>query len=212
MNPTKRWAVLSPAIVIAFCLVVLAGYFIQHPLLLALRSIFLQWAVILAGVALVVGIVNLFVVHWRKSSAGEKGSFYSIITVFSLVLTIAVVGYFQPAEYWGLWVYNYIQVPVETSLMAILAVVLVLSAIRMIKRRMNLFSIIFIGTALLMILGAAPIMGFTLPALHGPEGLRAFIAQVPATAGARGLLIGVALGTIATGLRVLVGVDRPYGG
>lgn len=211
MSP-KRWAFLSPVIVIAFCLVVLAGYFFQIPLLLALRSIFLQWAVILAGVALVVGIVNLFVVHWRKASSGEKGSFYSIITVFSLVATIAISGYFQPAEYWGLWVYNYIQVPVETSLMAILAVVLIFTVIRMVKRKMSLFSIIFIGTALLMILGAAPILGFSFPLLHDPEGLRAFIAQVPATAGARGLLIGVALGTIATGLRVLVGVDRPYGG
>jgi hypothetical protein len=198
--------------VIAFALVVLAGYFVQNPLLQALRSIFLQWAVLLAGVALVVGIINLFVVHWRKASSGEKGSLYSIITVFSLVVTIAVVGYFQPAEYWGLWVYNYIQVPVETSLMAILTVVLVFTTIRLVRRKMNLFSIIFIGTGLLMILGAAPMLGFSLDILHGPEGLRAFIAQVPATAGARGLLIGVALGTIATGVRVLVGVDRPYGG
>ena len=30
--------------------------------------------------------------------------------------------------------------------------------------------------------------------------------------GARGLLIGIALGTLLTGLRVLFGVDRPYGG
>jgi hypothetical protein len=28
----------------------------------------------------------------------------------------------------------------------------------------------------------------------------------------RGLLIGVALGTITTGLRILIGADRPYGG
>jgi len=29
--------------------------------------------------------------------------------------------------------------------------------------------------------------------------------------GARGLLIGVALGTLLTGLRILFGIDRPYG-
>jgi hypothetical protein len=29
-------------------------------------------------------------------------------------------------------------------------------------------------------------------------------------AGARGILLGVALGTVATGLRVLLGIDRPY--
>jgi hypothetical protein len=30
-------------------------------------------------------------------------------------------------------------------------------------------------------------------------------------AGARGLLLGVALGAIATGARVLLGLERPYG-
>jgi len=30
--------------------------------------------------------------------------------------------------------------------------------------------------------------------------------------GARGLLIGIALGTLLTSLRVLFGIDRPYGG
>jgi len=31
-------------------------------------------------------------------------------------------------------------------------------------------------------------------------------------AGARGILIGVALGSLTTGLRVLLGTDRPYSG
>jgi hypothetical protein len=42
-----------------------------------------------------------------------------------------------------------------------------------------------------------------------------FLAQAARTfsgGGARGLLIGIALGTLLTGLRVLFGVDRPYGG
>jgi hypothetical protein len=30
--------------------------------------------------------------------------------------------------------------------------------------------------------------------------------------GARGILIGVSLGILTTGLRVLFGTDRPYGG
>jgi hypothetical protein len=30
--------------------------------------------------------------------------------------------------------------------------------------------------------------------------------------GARGLLLGIALGALLTGLRVIFGVDRPYGG
>jgi hypothetical protein len=36
--------------------------------------------------------------------------------------------------------------------------------------------------------------------------------NVFSTGGARGLLIGIALGVLLTGLRVIFGVDRPYGG
>jgi hypothetical protein len=41
--------------------------------------------------------------------------------------------------------------------------------------------------------------------------IRPWIQQVLALGGARGILIGVALGTLTTGLRVLFGADRPYG-
>jgi hypothetical protein len=55
-------------------------------------------------------------------------------------------------------------------------------------------------------------MGIEVPFLHGEMGLRSLLVQIPAVAGARGVLLGVALGAIATGLRILMGVDRPYGG
>jgi hypothetical protein len=41
--------------------------------------------------------------------------------------------------------------------------------------------------------------------------LRPWLQHVLALGGARGLLIGIGLGTLTTGLRVLVGADRPYG-
>ena len=34
--------------------------------------------------------------------------------------------------------------------------------------------------------------------------------NVPVLAGVRGILLGTALGTIATGLRIILGADRPY--
>jgi hypothetical protein len=42
--------------------------------------------------------------------------------------------------------------------------------------------------------------------------VRPIITQIFAAAGARGILLGVALGTLTTGLRVLFGADRLYGG
>jgi hypothetical protein len=193
-------------------LIVLAGYFIQFPLLAILQRSLLQWFVILAAIALVVGVANLFTVHWVKASSSQKGSFYSMLLIIALIITLGVAGYLGPTADWSLWLYNYIQVPVETSLMAILSVALAYAGVRLLRKRPNVFSAIFIGTGLLMLLGTAPLFGVLIPGLHGPFGIKTLIAQIPAVAGARGILLGVALGTIAAGLRVLMGVDRPFRG
>jgi hypothetical protein len=203
---------ISAAIAIAFGVIVLIGYFVDIPLLRLMTGIFLQYAAILASVALLVGLVNLFTVHWRKVAKGEKGNIYSVIVLISFGITALVVAFFGPTAEWSMWIFNYIQIPIETSLMALLVVILVFASIRLVRKRMDWFTLVFIGTALIMLLGSAPLFGVELPILHGPNGLRSIISQIPVTAGARGLLFGVALGTIATGLRILIGTDRPYGG
>jgi hypothetical protein len=40
--------------------------------------------------------------------------------------------------------------------------------------------------------------------------LRDWAMSIPVTAGIRGILLGTALGTMATALRALTGIDRPY--
>jgi hypothetical protein len=39
---------------------------------------------------------------------------------------------------------------------------------------------------------------------------RDWMMNVPVLAGSRGILLGIVLGTIVAGVRLLVGVDRPY--
>ena len=41
-------------------------------------------------------------------------------------------------------------------------------------------------------------------------GIRDWILDVPAMAGVRGILLGVALGALLTGIRLLLGAERPY--
>jgi len=203
----------SAAVAIGVGVIVLAGYFFEYPLLVLLKQVLLQWSVTLAAVALFIGVINLLKVHALKVVRRQKGGFYSVILITFLIITIfAGVFFGGPTNNWSLWIFNNIQVPIESSLVALLAVVLAYASTRLLRRRMNLFSLIFLGTVLVMLLGAAPILGVEIPGLHGPHGLRALIAQIPSVAGARGLLLGIGLGTIATGLRVLMGTDRPYGG
>lgn len=202
------WAVVA----VGVGLVVLLGYFVDLPFILAARSSLMHWAVILAAAAVFMGLINLLLVHWSKISAQTKGWGYSALLIVFLLETLAVGLIFGSDHQAVLLMFTYIQLPVEISLMAILAVVLVVAGYRLIRRRRDVLSMVFMGTALIVLLG-------TLPWMNGGEGvivrrlgeLRAWLTQIWAVAGARGILLGVALGAATTGLRVLLGADRPYG-
>jgi hypothetical protein len=201
------------AIAMAVGIIVLAGYFLTVDMLSALRSILVEWATILVAVALIIGVVNLFAVHWRKvtsgsaDGAGGASRIYSLVLVIALSATLIVAGWLGPTHPYALWIFNNIQLPVETSLMAILAVVLVYAGARLFQRRLNLFTVVFLLSAVVVLLVSGPLFGYDLPGLAE---LRAWIGRVPAAAGARGVILGVALGIVTTGLRLLTGADRPY--
>jgi hypothetical protein len=196
------------AITIAVGLVVLLGYFVDLPVLITIREIFVRWAVILMSITLLVGVLNLLTVHWRRMTNAQTGGFYSVILILAFAISLVVFLIFGPIGFWSMWIFNSIQVPAESSLMALLAVVLAYAGARLLNRRINLFSLVFLLTALAVLLGMA-----TIPFINAPllSEVRTWITQVPAVAGSRGILLGVALGTIATGLRILIGSDRPYG-
>lgn len=200
--------VVAVVVAIAFGLIVLMGYFIPAGGLLEFRLALVQWAVILAAVAVLVGVASLLGVHWQKIRTRQKNSAYSILLIFSLFITavLGVVGTNNPVLS---FVLGAIIVPAEATLMALLAVTLIYASARLLRRRADSMSFLFLGVAVVILLVSAPLPIGLLP---GAEEIRWFINEFFAVAGARGILIGVALGALTTGLRVLFGIDRPYGG
>ncbi len=190
-------------------IVVLLGYFFPS-VFGSIQSVLIGWAIILAAFGLLLGIVNLAVVHWKKFSAKTPSSVYSLVLLISLIVTIILTGLSGPTGGLSIWIFNSIQVPVEVSLLAVLAIILIYAVARLLTRRPRWNTILFLVTVLLVLLGAVPLLfvGTIAPL----SAVYTWLSQVPAMAGARGLLLGVALGTVATGLRILIGMDRPYGG
>ena len=200
----------APAITIAVGSLVLLSYFIPNSTLVGLRAILVQWTIILAGAAVFIGIINLLSVHIKKIRTEEKGKVYSLLLIASLLITLILgllLGVNSPLM---TNIFNAVILPVETSLMAIMAVTLIYAGIRLLRHRNDLMAIIFLLTALIIMLGSAPLPFFTIPIVG--DFIRPIIISIFATSGARGILLGVALGTLLTGLRVLIGADRPYGG
>jgi hypothetical protein len=193
-------------------LIVLLGYFFTGPLIMDFRQLLIQWAVFLTAAAIFIGLINLFIVHWNKVNDQTAGWAYSAILIFALMVSLALGLIFGPDFEVMFLLFNYIQLPVEGALMALLAVALIAAGFRYVLRRKDVYSILFVLTAILVLLGNSPwLMGSDSGLAHLIGNIRAWVAQVWSTGGARGILLGVALGAVATGLRVLMGTERPYG-
>jgi hypothetical protein len=193
---------------IATVIAILAGWGILFTYILPLdnlRNTVLSWVVIAAAAALLVGVINLLSVHLGRLR-GETGvSLYSFSLIFALIITFTVTLLQGPEKEFPQWLFTYVQIPIESSLMAVMAVTLTYAGARLLTRRTNAFSVIFGIALLLALLGAAPILSTEITFLRE-------ITQVFSGAGARGILLSIGLGTVATGLRILIGSDRPYGG
>ncbi len=199
---------IAVALAIATGLLVLLGYFL--PPLAGVKNLLLNWTIILAGWAALVGVFNLISVHGDKIRRREKGSPYSAVLLVSLFATFIFGIGLGPDNPNIRLLANAIIFPVEATLMALLAVTLLYASIRLLRRRTDLISLVFLATAALMLFAS-----ITLPfGVTGPLNnvIHPWMQQVLALGGMRGILIGVALGTLTTGVRVLFGEDRPYGG
>ena len=192
--------------------IVLLGYFVTNSSLGDIRQLLIQWAAIIAAAALFLGLINLFTVHWNKVNEQTQGWPYSAVLIFFFLVTIVLGVIFGPDFEVMNILFNYIQLPIEVGLIALLAVTLVYAGFQFVTQKRDVFSVVFVSTALLVLMGNSPwLLGSdsTIAALIA--NLRAWIAQVWSVAGARGILLGVALGATTTGLRIILGADRPYG-
>lgn len=201
-------AVLSAIFAISAGIIVLLGYFVPMSPFPELRTLLIEWAVVIAGVAVLVGIYNLFAVQMERIRSKQKGSGYGAILILSLIVTFGLGLLFGPEAPAMRISVDAVIVPVEATLMAILAVTLIYASVRLLRRRVDVMSVLFLVVALVTLV-------LLMPTPVGPiPGDQFFLSVLGwfSRGGARGLLIGIALGTLLTGLRVLFGADRPYGG
>lgn len=201
---------LPAAIAIAVSLFVLTAVFTSIPLFYALGTYFINMAVIIAAFALLLGLINVARVHWRKIRERQTGWLYSFVLILSMLIVLLVGLLTPPGQSSGpsqpivRWIFQNIQAPIQASLSALLVFFVVTAAYRLLRIR-NAESAVMLVVVLLVLVGQVTI-GLA-PVL--PE-IKAWILDVPAMAGVRGILLGVALGALLTGIRLLLGVERPY--
>jgi hypothetical protein len=176
-----------------------------------ISTVILGWASFLAAIALILGVFNLLLVHLTKLF--RERNLYSGVLVLGLlaVVAVAILDELNGSENVNL-MFNWVQAPLEAALASLLALFLLLAGVQLLKRQRTRWAFLFSLTAVIMLLGQALLTSTLLPAaLRQPVNqVVEFVQNVVVAAGIRGLLIGVALGTLLLSLRLLMGVERPY--
>ena len=200
----------ATAVAIVTGLLVLAGYIVPIPILVSLRTYLLGWAVILVAVATLVGIINLFRVHWNKATRSEGHDYYSIIFLIAFLVTVAAGAVLGPTNPSFQQAVLSIQVPAESSLMALLAIVLAYASLRLLQNRRGILAVLFVFSAVIFLFLSSGLLA-GVNAVSPFKEIIDLLNRLP-VAGARGILLGIALGSLVAGLRILMGADRPYRG
>jgi hypothetical protein len=200
-------------------LLVLLDFTGPVPIVSFLAQTVLDWAALIAALALVVGLVNVAGNHIGRVTRRDTDWGYSLILLAAMVVVI-VVGTLYPLqnpdgsltfpssliEQPVRIVFSAVYTPLASSLLALLTFFSLSAALRAARRRTaDALVIIMVALAVLV---ATALPQLELAPLIG-DGLRWFSDYV-VLAAARGLLIGAAIGALVAGVRVLLGFDQPY--
>lgn len=194
---------IATAIAIGFGFFVLLDFFVKNETIGKLKFVFVEWAIIVAAFALILGFLNVLIVHLNRILRFKRGWFYSIFLILAMMIVLLLGLVEGPQGSLTSQIFQYILFPLQATLFSLLAFFVASAAYRAFRVR-SWESALLVITGIVVLLGQIPLWKELMTLKEG-------IFEVLVMPGTRGILLGVALGTVATGLRVLLGIDRPYG-
>lgn len=173
---------------------------------------------IIGAFSLVLGVGSIVRHHLDKIKRKREHWEYSIILLISLILT-AIIGLFGGIDGKGYLptsisnfsfdiqtIFMYMAVPLGATMFAMLSFFMASASYRAFRAR-NFESTLLLVAAFIMMLGSVPLSSYILPQLPG---FAEWILTVPNTAAKRGLGFGIALGGLATSLKIILGIERGW--
>ncbi len=190
-----------------FGIFMLVQFFVPHPLFTRGYQNVLDWMQIIFVFALLVGALSFLLLHLEKISKRQKDWVYNLVAIIGLVVMV-ILGFWKGIQKGSpfLWTFDNLQVPMQSTMFSLLAFFVASAAYRGFRAR-NLEAGVLLLAGVLLILGRVP-LGEMLSSKI-PEAAT-WVLNVPSMAARRGILIGIGLGSIATSLRIIVGIERTY--
>ncbi len=197
--------ILLSVVAVAAAVLILLDFFFDSPVLDQASAILTEGAIVLAAFAMLLGLFNLLSVHATRVRKREKGWGYSAVLAVVLVVMV-LLGIASPSNPAVTWAFRYVYSPLQATIFSLLAFFVASAAYRAFRIR-SWESALFALAGLIVLIGQVPISRYLWDQLPV---IKDWVLAVPATAGARGLLLGAAIGTVIAGLRLLLCMDRPY--
>lgn len=176
-----------------------------------------QDMIIVAGFALLLGVINVVQSNMKKIERRDRGWFFAVVLLGGMFVTAlaGVLGAFRIGGLPGIgnypdgrptpfaWCANYLFTPLQATMFSLLAFYIASAAFRAFRVR-NVAATILLVAAVVVMLGRIPV----------GEGLfghfTEWLMQIPNGAAQRGIIIGAALGAASLSLRVILGIERSY--
>jgi hypothetical protein len=181
--------------------------FFAIPVFQTLTPVLDKWYQIATAFAVLVGVVNLSFIHGRNISTRKAGWGYSVILLVAMYGSM-IYGVIKTAAdpFFDTILFNSMLSPLSSTMFSLLVFYISSAAYRAFRIR-SFEATLLLVTAIIIMLGRAPIGDVISPLL--PQ-WTSWLMNIPNTAGMRGIQIGATLGGIATALRVMVGIERAY--
>ena len=166
-----------------------------------------QWGIILSAFAMGIGSVNIIIRNVRRIQKREGIDWLYAIWLLSVFFLFSIVGIgFGSDSPQYRYIFNTILQPLSGTMYPA-TLFFLSSAIYRTFRVRNKEALAFVFAGSLMLLANAPIVASFLPFMTP---LKAWIMDVEVTSAYRAILLGIGLGTIMLGFRVLFGIETAH--
>lgn len=172
------------------------------------------WSRIIGGIAFLLGIYSLLRLHVLKVKKREQGWGYSLFFFLGFGIMALFTLYNANQGFWTPpvpdsfydTIYEHAFDPASAAMFSLLGFFIASAAVRTFRAR-SFGATLLLCAAVILMLGRAPLTAMIHPYLPA---VSEWIMMVPNTAAKRGLLLGICLGSMATALRIIFGLERSY--
>jgi hypothetical protein len=199
-------------------ILLILSFFVPHPLIADPAQILQDWAIVIVASGYVLGTANVYRVNGEAAIKRQKDWIYKWVLLGSMTVMMVIGFFFSGGTHFldagspFKWMYDWMYSPMQSTMFSLLAFFIASAAFRAFRIR-TVDAALLAVAALIVMIGRVPIgnlMTSGLPEAWQLPTWANWLLEWPQNAAKRGIAIGAGLGVMATGLRIILGIERSH--